>query len=379
MSLVYLDNAATLYPKSNGVFAAMRAAFFGCGNGGRGGHPLAFAAAETVYGCREKLAALFGTVPEKVVLCSGATLAINMAIKGVMSLGGAVLCSNLEHNAVLRPLYALAAAGSIRQDFFAPSFVGAEKTVSNFAAALRADTKLAVFTHASNVCGMCLPVKELCAVAKERRIITVVDCAQTAGHIPIDIKDLGADIICLAGHKGMGGPMGIGAMVINPSFTRRINTFIEGGTGMASRERAMPPVLPERLEAGTANITGIAGLSAACDELSYATAEEEQQRQMLVEGLRRINGVQVYGADSNAAYAPMALFNVKGQSADAVAEKLAARGICVRGGLHCAPLAHVALGTGRYGAVRASIGRYNTAGDCLQLLAAVADISAGKI
>lgn len=379
MSLVYLDNAATLYPKSKGVFAAMQAAFFGCGNGGRGGHPLSFAAAETVYGCREKLAALFGTVPEKVVLCSGATLALNMAIKGVAPVGGAVLCSNLEHNAVLRPLYALAAAGRIRQDFFAPSFVNTEKTVSNFAAALRADTKLAVFTHASNVCGMCLPVKELCALAKERGAITVVDCAQTAGHIPVDIKDMGADIICLAGHKGMGGPMGIGAMIINPKFALRINTFIEGGTGMASRERAMPPILPERLEAGTANITGIAGLSAACDELRLDEKEQGALRQYLLEGLRSIRGVQVYGADSDAPYVPMVLFNVKGQSADTVAEKLAARGICVRGGLHCAPLAHAALGTGRYGAVRASLGRYNTALDCGQLLAAVEDISAGKI
>lgn len=378
-NIVYLDNAATLYPKSDGVFEAVKKAFYGCGNGGRGGHPLSFAAADTVYGCRESLAKLFGTESENVVLCSGATLALNMAIKGLYKEGATVLCSVLEHNAVLRPLYALAAKGHIRLRFFSPSLKSSEETVAAFRSALTKNVALAVFTHASNVCGLCLPVKELCALARRKGVTTVVDCAQTAGHIPINIKELGADLLCVAGHKGLGGPMGTGALIVNPDFKGVINTIIEGGTGVASKERTMPIELPERLEAGTANIMGIAGLAAAAGELKLAPQREEALRVRLKEGLRSIKGVTVYGADAKATYAPLVLFNVDDIPSDTVAEKLALRGICVRGGLHCAPLAHVLLKSGAYGGVRASLGRGNTEKDCDELLAATEEIAYGKI
>lgn len=379
MKTVYLDNAATLYPKSDSVLEAMKTAFYSCGNGGRSGHALSLAALDTVYGCREAIAALLGCESENVVLCSGATMALNMAIKGLASKGGGVICSTLEHNAVLRPLYALAAEGRIKHRFFAPSFESSDKTVKAFKAALTADTKLAVFTHASNVCGMCLPVKELCAVAREHGITTVIDCAQTAGHIPVNIGELGADVLCLAGHKGLGGPMGTGALVVNPDFKGQIGTVVEGGTGMASRERTMPPVLPERLEAGTANITGIAGLAAAVRELKLSPDREEALRLRLIKGLRAIRGVRIYGAEAEGLYVPVVLFNVGAMHSDTVAERLSEKGICVRGGLHCAPLAHGALGSGRYGGVRVSFGRGNTEKDCDALLLAVEEISAGKI
>lgn len=376
---VYLDNAATLYPKSDGVLEAMKKAFYCCGNGGRGSHPLSFAAADTVYSCRESLSALFGSESENVVLCSGATLALNMAIKGLYKESGTVLCSALEHNAVLRPLYALASKGRIRLRFFSPSLVNSEETVAAFRAALTRDTALAVFTHASNVCGLCLPVKELCAIARSMGVRTVVDCAQTAGHIPINIREMGADVLCIAGHKGLGGPMGTGALIVNPDFKGVINTLIEGGTGVASKERTMPTELPERLEAGTANIMGIAGLAAAVGELKLSPQREEALRVRLKEGLRSIKGVTVYGADAKAAYSPLVLFNVGDIPSDTVSERLAEKGVCVRGGLHCAPLAHVLLKSGVYGGVRASFGRGNTEKDCDALLAAIEEIAYGKI
>lgn len=378
-NIVYLDNAATLYPKSDGVFEAVKKAFYGCGNGGRGGHPLSFAAADTVYGCRESLAKLFGTESENVALCSGATLALNMAIKGLYKKGMTVICSLLEHNAVLRPLYSLAAKGYIKLRFFSPSLVSDEETVAAFRAALTKDVALGVFTHASNVCGLCLPVKELCALCRDRGITTVVDCAQTAGHIPINIRELDGDVLCIAGHKGLGGPMGTGALIVNPHRLLFFDTLIEGGTGVASRERTMPGVLPERLEAGTVNITGIAGLAAAVRELAIDVEREKALRQKLIEGLRAIKGVSVYGTEAAADYMPLVLFNVGDIPSDTVAEKLAARGICVRGGLHCAPLAHVLLKTGAYGGVRASIGRYNSEKDIHALLAATEEIAHGKI
>lgn len=375
MSTVYLDNAATAFPKSDGVFAAMKAAFYSCGNGGRGGHALAVNAAEAVYECREGLASLLGTSSESVVLCSGATLALNMAIKGLVTDKSTVLCSTLEHNAVLRPLYALAAAGRIRLQFFTPSFESEDKTAEAFEKAVSLGVKTAVFTHASNVCGICLPAKRLCGIAAAHGARTVVDCAQTAGHTDINAEDMGADIICVAGHKGLGGPMGTGALILHPKRHPALSTIIEGGTGIASRDKAMPQLLPERLEAGTANITGIAGLSAAVKELAVDADKEEALRKRLVNGLNGIKGVRVYGAEADGEYMPLVLFNVGAIPSEAVAEQLAEKGICVRGGLHCAPLAHSALGSGRYGGVRASLGRHSTTEDCDALLAAVEEIS----
>lgn len=374
IELVYFDNAATSFPKSDTVFAAMKNAFYTCGNSGRGGHALALNATETVYDCREALARLFGAEAENVALTSGATLALNMAIKGLAADGDTVLCSTLEHNAVLRPLYALAATGKIKLEFFTPSLTRQEQTLQSFKAALARGVSLAVFTHASNVCGICLPVKQLCRAAAERGVKTIVDCAQTAGHTPIDIKDIGADVICVAGHKGLGGPMGTGALIANPQRRLYLSTVIEGGAGIASREKTMPPLLPERLEAGTANITGIAGLAAAAKETEIKEERESALRTALVKGLESIKKVRLYGTGYDGGYMPIVLFNLEGKPSDTVAANLAEKGICVRGGLHCAPLAHSVLGSGKYGGVRVSIGRNNTERDCELFLQAISQL-----
>lgn len=374
MNYVYLDNAATSHPKSDSVFRAIKTAYYTCGNGSRSGHPLSVAAADTVYSCREALAALFGTRAENVVLCSGATMALNMAIKGLSPKSGGILCSSFEHNSVLRPMYSLATDG-LRLGFFTPSVIDAAETLERAEAAIKGDVRLMVVTHASNVCGVCLPVKELCAMARRAGVLTVVDCAQTAGHMPISIKELGADVICVAGHKGLGGPMGIGALVVAEDSALRFKTLIEGGTGVSSRDRVMPPFLPERLEAGTANIIGIAGLLAACKELELEQEKEESLRRRTVDGLNDMGGVKVYAGDYRDGYAPVVAFNIKRLPSDRAAELLADQGIYLRSGLHCAPLTHSSLGTGGRGALRASFGRNNSQGDVDALLGAVARLA----
>ncbi len=371
MQTIYFDNAATSFPKSGNVFEAMKSAFFSCGNGGRGGHTLAVNAANTVFDCREALAALFDTAAENVVLTGSATLALNMAIKGLAEGKKTVLCSTFEHNAVLRPLYALAASGKIKLRFFTPSLESEDKTVAAFEKALAQGTELAVFTHAANTSGMCLPAKRLCALAAAYGAQTVVDCAQTAGHTPIDIKSMGADIICVAGHKGLGGPMGTGALIANSEKRLSLATVIEGGTGVASRDKNMPPLLPERLEAGTANVTGIAGLTAAVNALHFEEEKESRLRKKLINALKDMGKIRIYGADCNCPYMPLVLFNIESLPSDKAASLLAEKGICVRGGLHCAPLAHSALGSGHYGAVRVSIGKSNTEEELDLLIEAV--------
>ncbi len=372
MNGIYFDNAATGFPKSDGVFEAMKAAFYGCGNGGRGGHALAAAASRRIYACREAVASLLGTEPERVVLCSGATLALNMAIKGLAR--GEVLCSTLEHNAVLRPLYALADAGKIKLRFFAPSFESKEKTLDNALHAMGGKLSAVVLTHASNVTGMCLPVKRIFAEARRRGALCILDAAQTVGHSRVDFDSTGADVICIAGHKGLYGPLGTGALATRRGVSLNFSPLIEGGTGVATKDKQMPPRLPERLEAGSADITGIAGLEAAIRELRIEKEREKSLRLRLKKGLADIKVVKLYGADADAEYMPLLAFNLGKSSSERVAEELSKRGIYVRGGLHCAPLAHSALGTGRHGAVRISLGRGNSNADCDALLNALEDI-----
>ncbi len=372
MNGIYLDNAATGFPKSDGVFEAIRAAYYGCGNGGRSGHTLAAAASRRIYACREAVASLLGTDAENVVFCSGATLALNMAIKGLAK--GDVLCSSMEHNAVLRPLYTLSDAGKIKLRFFSPSFENDEKTVQNALEAMRRGISAVVLTQASNVTGMCLPVRRIFAEAKRRGALCILDAAQTVGHTRVDFESTGADVICIAGHKGLYGPLGTGALAVRRGAKLHFGSLIEGGTGVATRDREMPPRLPERLEAGSADITGIAGLEAAIGELKVEKEREKTLRLRLKQGMRSIKGVKVYGADADAVYMPLLAFNLRKIPSERVAEELSRRGIYVRGGLHCAPLAHAALGSGHYGAVRISLGRSNTAADVDAVLNALEDI-----
>lgn len=368
--MIYLDNGATGFPKSPGVFEAMKQAFFSCGNPSRGSHEASRNADEILYRCRVLLAKRFGTLPEKVILTKNATEALNLAIKGLFPQGGEVLTSDLEHNAVLRPLHALRTKRKITLKQFRTSLSDDSVTVENFRTAVGRTASMAVVTHASNVCGRILPVKEMRAAIERKDFLMILDCAQTAGHIPIDITELGADVICIPGHKGLYGPMGTGAMICHPNRPLAFRTIIEGGSGVLSRSMTMPEELPERLEAGTPNVCGIAGLAAALEEFKFPE-NESPLFTLLEQTIRRRKDLSIHGYHKNGRYVPVLLFNKQGEDCETVAERLSASGIAVRAGFHCAPAAHRAIGTGEAGGVRISLGRSNTEHDIEALLAAL--------
>ncbi len=357
--MIYFDNAATGLPKSESVANAMRDACLRCGNPGRSAHGYARAADDILYECRKKLASLFGSVPERVILTKSATEALNFAIKGLYREDSEVLCSNMEHNAVMRPLQALRMCGEITLKQFRVDLADDGVTVENFRLAAGTRTDMAVVTHASNICGRVLPLADMRKSVGREDLLMIADCSQTAGHIPIDIKKLGVDAICVPGHKGLYGPMGTGALILHPEREYSFCTVIEGGSGIDSRAITMPEVLPERLEAGTPNVCGFAGLSTALDEVSFGKHERKLHR-FLIEGLQSKKDVRLHGYHTRGTYVPVALFNKYGVDCEVLAEQLASNGVAVRAGLHCAPCAHRALGTLDTGGVRISLGRANT-------------------
>ncbi|MBO4452478.1 MAG: aminotransferase class V-fold PLP-dependent enzyme [Clostridia bacterium] len=372
--MIYLDNAATGMPKSTSVGKAMADALKNCGNPGRGGHAYSVRAAETVYDCRKKLAEMFGTRPELVVFTSGATAALNMAIKGTNRDGGVTVVSSLEHNSVIRPVNALRKSGKTVMRQFRVEINDDHETLYNFSVAARSATN-AVITHASNVCGRILPIKALRREAPSDCVF-ILDASQTAGHIPFTVTGLGVDVMCIPGHKGLYGPTGIGALIINPDSPVCIETLLEGGTGTDSKSRDMPETFPERLEPGTQNVCGIAGLSAAIDGFSYPEREKEIFR-YLTEEMRRLPGIELCGApggDNFDGYVPVLLFNKKGFDCEELCAELSDRGFALRAGYHCAPSAHFTLGTAETGGVRISPGRSNTVSEIRKFLKALDSI-----
>lgn len=368
--MIYFDHAATGFPKSEGVLRAIMKAHRTFGNPGRSGHLPARMAEEMLFECRTRLAELFGSTPENVVLTSGATVALNLAIKGLYTPGGEVVTSDLEHNAVMRPLQALRLAQQITLKQFHVDLTSDDKTVEHFALCAGKHAGMAVITHASNVCGRLLPIERMRESVAREDFVIVADCSQTAGHIPIDIRKLGADVICIPGHKGLYGPMGTGALICNPDREIHFRTLIEGGSGVQSLSSGMPDFLPERLEPGTPNVCGIAGLCAAAEEFRYPR-EEGRLCELLAEGLKSRRGVRIHGREDGGAYLPVVLFNLEGTDCETVADALSAKGFAVRAGLHCAPAAHRSLGTLETGGVRVSIGRGNTEEDVRRFLAAL--------
>lgn len=368
--MIYLDHAATSFPKSGAVLLAVQNALMLCGNPGRSGHPPARAADEILFRCRSLLAKLFGSTPENVVFTLNATAALNTAIKGLYPPGCEVVTSTLEHNSVMRPLHALRKAQEITLKQFRVDLASDESTVENFRLCAGRHAGMAVVTHASNVCGRVLPVKAMREAVGREQFLFIVDCAQTAGHIPINIREMGADVICIPGHKGLGGPMGVGALICNPERKLHFRTLTEGGSGSGSARAEMPELLPERLEAGTPNVSGIAGLAASLERFRYPE-REKQLCAFLAEELGKMRGIRVYGRERGGEYMPVLLFNREGMDCEAEAEELARKGFAVRAGLHCAPAAHRALGTIGTGGVRISLGAGNTEEEAEQFLRAV--------
>ena len=371
---IYFDNAATSHPKPPAVIEAVtRALTETNANPGRSGHPAAIEAARTVLDCRERLAALLGAAdPMSVVHCFNCTDALNLAIKGSLRVGDHVVATQLEHNSVLRPLYALARRNRITLTLVSPrpdGFVDPE----DIRDALTPRTALTVCTHASNVTGAIQPVAAIGQVARAAGVRYLIDGAQALGGLPVDVNALGCDLYAFPGHKSLLGPQGTGGLYVAPGLV--LNPLREGGTGTDSHSLAQPDALPERYESGTVNLPGIAGLAAGCgyaaSRLSQIMMHERELTQALWEGLAALEGVTLYSPAQEAGRAGIVCFNVGDRPSAQVADALARRSIAVRGGLHCAPGAHRFLGTLDRGAVRASLGHANSFEEVEQFLSAV--------
>ena len=364
--MIYLDFGATSFPKPAGVYRSVLGAMASCANPGRGGYEAAMEAARQVYACRETAARLFSCRPEQVVHTASCTQGLNIAIRSLVKSGGRVVISGFEHNAVTRPLHALGAeiqvAGRRLFDW--------QDTLEAFDKALTPGVQAAVFTHVSNVFGYILPVEEIADLCRRRGIPFVIDAAQSAGTLPVHFEKLGADFIAMPGHKGLLGPQGTGLLLC----ARPGQPLVYGGTGTASRMQTMPEDLPERLEAGTLNVPGIAGLNrgmAFVEKLGTAALLRREHRQLkrCAAGLERL-GMRVFAGEHQAA----TLSFLPGTDCEEAAQLLAQQGIAVRAGLHCAPLAHESAGTVESGTVRVSFGWSSSDGDTAAFLRAAAGI-----
>ena len=359
--MIYLDSAATTLQKPPAVARAAAWAVGNLASPGRGGHLPARRAAETAFACRQAAADLFGMEsPEQVVFTSNATHGLNIAIRSLVKPGDRVLISPWEHNAVTRPLHALGAEIMLAK---APLF-DRQGLVDAFEAGLEANPKAVVCTHVSNVFGFILPMEEIAVLCRRRRIPLIVDASQSAGCVPVRQEKLGAAFIAMPGHKGLYGPQGTGLLLCAGEAV----PLIQGGTGSASALQTMPDYLPDRLEAGTHNLPGIAGLLAGLRYVTVRTPEAIGKREgalirRAAQGLARLPRVKVFQARDPACQSGVLSFQVEGMDCEAVGAALSRRGIAVRAGLHCAPLAHENAGTLEAGTVRLSVSDFNTAAE----------------
>lgn len=359
--MIYFDNAATSYPKSKRALGAMRSFYERCGNGGRSGHKLARAAAEAVYSCRDKIAVHYGCEPERVIFCSNATTGLNIAIKSLVREGSTVLISDLEHNAVYRPLMLMQSRGQIKLKIIKTDRWSDCNTLKSFCDLLDEDVSLVVVTHASNLIGQILPIEHICAAAHRVGAAVVVDAAQSGGYLHLDVDGSGFDAVVLATHKGIGAPFGAAVLMYGKSCEPKA-TLIEGGTGSLSLDYEMPSILPDRYEAGTLNAPAIVGLSFAMDEIDYNLYDTFSCAEYLRDELGTMRDVVLYG--ENVLSLPVIAFGKSGVDSETLADMLAKHNICVRGGYHCSPLAHRTVGSLENGAVRISLGKYNTKKEC---------------
>lgn len=363
--IIYLDNAATTFPKPQAVYEeVLRCMKQYGGNPGRGSHRLSLIAAEKIYHCRTLAAELFDAEPERVFFTLNTTYAINTVLKGLLHRGEHVLISDLEHNAVYRPLYQMQRDGMIRFDTFrtfAPSSeLCAETICREIVRKLCPRTRMVVCTHASNICSAMLPIREIGQLCRQFGLLFVVDAAQSAGHVSISVDGMGIDALCVPGHKGLYGPQGCGMVILGKGILPR--TLVEGGNGVHSLEGAMPNFSPERYEAGTLPTPAIAGLyegMRAIREIGIGQigAHEQHLCRRAKEMLQSIRGVELYAPQYDGS---VLLLNLHGRTAEETGRLLNEQGICVRSGYHCSALGHRTLQTPQGGAVRISFGMYNS-------------------
>ncbi len=382
--MIYFDNAATTFPKPTAVYRGCEEAMYKFGaNPGRSGHKFSMETAEMVFLAREAVADFFNAGDiENVVFTMNCTMSINMVLKGLLKKGDHVVISNFEHNAVARPIHRLKKDGVISYSIANVEEGKNEKTVLNFKNAMRPNTKLVVCTHASNVFGIKLPIREIGALCKSKGMLFLVDAAQTAGVVPIDIKRDGIDFLCVASHKGLYAPMGTGILVAEKA--RMLKTIIEGGTGSASTDLSQPETIPDKFESGTLNVVGIAGILYGINTVKRIGIDTISSHEFgiiknVYRRLKASSRIELYTHFPDERYhVPVLSFNVKGIDSGDVTSLLSEKGFALRGGLHCAPLAHIAKGTEKNGTVRLCPSMFTTLNDSNKLCDAIFSLSRGK-
>lgn len=380
MDIRYLDNAASSWPKPPGVKEAMAEVIDDfAANPGRGGHTLAIKASKVLFRTRMQLSRLFGIKnPNDLFFYLNATQALNQAIKGFLQEGDHVITSSIEHNSVRRPLEYLHRTKHIDITYVTPredQLFYAE----DFQQAMTERTKLVVVSHASNLTGVILPIQEIGLVTQERKITFLVDASQSAGVLPIDVEKMGIDMLAFPGHKGLYGPQGTGGLYVRSQID--LEPLIHGGTGSQSEAIDQPTTRPDRYESGTANTVGLAGLWAGVSFVLEKGVEEIHRHEWglarrTIEQLQQIPGVSVYGPAAQIERVGVVAFNIQGADASEVSFILDQQyQIATRAGYHCSPLGHHTAGTESTGAVRASLGIFNTEEDVEYLLQAVKEIA----
>ncbi|MBQ4637373.1 MAG: aminotransferase class V-fold PLP-dependent enzyme [Clostridia bacterium] len=372
--MIYLDNAATSYPKPKNVIQTMSSVMEKiCANPGRSGHNMSIASGSIVSSTRGMIAKLINApAPENIVFTQNCTEALNLAIKGSLRPGMHVVTTLIEHNSVLRVLKTLEQRGFIRLTVVAPDPNGLVDPEAVMAA-VNKRTKLIVMTHASNVLGTVQPIEKIGAYTRNKDIAFLVDAAQSIGILPIDVQRYGIDMLAAPGHKALYGPQGTGFLYISPRLT--LNTLKEGGTGTSSQSLYQPMEIPERYESGTLNTPGIAGLFCG---VRYVMKNQkrlmEHERELIkyaISSLSKIEGLKLYGSLDTSKKVGVLSFNAGNYQSGQVADHLNEAGIAVRAGLHCAPGVHDFFGTMEQGMVRISVGSFNTVSDIDLLVSSV--------
>ena len=377
--MIYLDNAATTFPKPEAVYDSMMDCMKNyCANPGRAGHKLAMKAAREIYDTRENIAKLFNIDnPMNIVFTNNATDSLNLAIKGVVSTGDHIITTSMEHNSVIRPIKALEKLG------IENTIVECDKEgfldINNLEKAIKPNTRLIVTTHASNVCGTLIDIKAVSEVAKSNNILYLVDASQTAGVYNIDLKEIEVDMVAAPGHKGLLGPQGTGILYIREGLN--LDILKEGGTGSKSEDLFQPELLPDKYESGTHNTPGIVGLNEGIkfifnEGIDKIKQHEEELCKYTLERLEEVPNIKIYGPKDASKRASVITINIGNMDSGEITFLLDSEyNIATRSGIHCAPLAHKTLGTLEQGAVRFSLGYFNTKEDIDKAIEALKEIS----
>lgn len=377
--MIYLDNAATTFPKPEAVYDAMMDCMKNyCANPGRAGHKLAMKAAREIYDTRENIAKLFNIDnPMNIVFTNNATDSLNLAIKGVVKPGDHIITTSMEHNSVIRPIKALekldvenTIVKCDKEGFLNPE---------DIRKAIKSNTKLIVTTHASNICGTLIDIKSVSEIAKSNNILYLVDASQTAGVYDIDLKNMNIDMLAAPGHKGLLGPQGTGILYIRDGLN--VDILKEGGTGSKSEELFQPDLLPDKYESGTHNTPGIVGLNEGVkfilkEGIDKIKSHEEELCEYMLSRLEEIPNIKIYGTKDVTKRAAVIIINIGNMDSGEITFLLDSQyDIATRSGIHCAPLAHETLGTLEQGAVRFSIGYFNTKEEIEKAIEALKEIA----